>query len=91
MKQTLEIPGPLYRLLEQAANESGTTPMGWIASQLVANRRHGSLPGLPMKTLAERFAGRTGRIASGGKLRNSDNCGEKVTDDLVLKRQEFAL
>jgi hypothetical protein len=86
----LEIPDELYAMLKEAAEASGTTPLGWIAAHLPKAKDIEHLqeaveqgPG----TLAELFAGRVGRIQSGGKERLSEECGEKFTDYLEAKRR----
>jgi hypothetical protein len=70
----LDLPDPIFDALSQAASASGMTPAGWIAAHLPTPPPETS--GNGVKSLADRFAGRTGRIASGGgkdphALRNS--------------------
>ena len=82
MSRTLELPEPLYTALEEAAKESGTTPQGWIAAHLepVVNAT-------PARTLADRFEGRLGRIASGGREVLSEAAGETFSAYLEEKRR----
>jgi hypothetical protein len=90
MSHVLEIPDELYTALQAAAAAYGTTPLGWIAAHLppVAEPAgtHTEPAGAP-KTLADLFAGRVGRIQSGGTERLSEACGEKFTDYVEAKRK----
>lgn len=94
MSRPLDLPEAIYDALSQAALASGTTPVGWIAAHLPAQTaspegKSSSTNG--MKSLADLFAGRTGRIASGGALRLSERCGDQFTDELIRKRNEGRL
>jgi hypothetical protein len=86
MSQTIELPDAVYTALKKAAEAHGTTPAEWIAAQLPAAEEGPSAP--PPTTLADLFAGRVGRIRSGGKERLSENCGEKFTEYLKRKQAE---
>ena len=90
MSHLLEIPDALYAALQAAAEACGTTPLGWIAAHLPPATEtietHDEPAGAP-KTLAELFAGRVGRIRSGGTERLSEACGEKFTDYVEAKRK----
>jgi hypothetical protein len=88
MSQPLELPDPIFDALAQAAAAHGTTPVGWIVAHLPEAK---SSSHKDAKTLADLFAGRTGRIASGGQTVLSENCGERFTDDLERKRSEGRL
>ncbi len=94
MSHLLEIPDELYTALQTAADASGTTPLGWIAAQLPQTAgtvgAHAEPNGGP-KTLADLFAGRVGRIRSGGTERLSEACGERFTDYLEAKRRAGCL
>lgn len=90
MSHTLELPDALYDALKKAADASGTTPLGWIANHL------GEVEATPEteqeqtsgpKTLADLFAGRVGRIRSGGNERLTEECGRKFADHLEAKRK----
>jgi hypothetical protein len=90
MSHLLEIPDDLYIALQAAAEACGTTPLGWIAAHLPPTTEAVGTHGVPAgahKTLAELFAGRVGRIRSGGTERLSEACGEKFTDYVEAKRQ----
>lgn len=89
MSRLLDLPDPIFDALSQAAVAAGTTPVGWIVAHLPAAPSPRSSNGA--KSLADRFAGRTGRMASGGAGRLSENCGDQFTDDLERKRQEGRL
>jgi len=83
MSHLLEIPDDLYTALQAAAEACGTTPLGWVAVHLPPAAEPAGAP----KTLAELFAGRVGRIRSGGTERLSEACGEKFTDYVEAKRK----
>ena len=88
MSHTLEIPDPLYAALKRAADASGTTPLGWIAAHLPDVQATADAgEGETQQTLADLFAGRVGRIRSGGKERLSEGCGAKFADHLEAKRK----
>jgi hypothetical protein len=89
MERSLNLPEPVYDALAQAASAIGTTPEGWI----VANLPKGVAPNFPpgAKTMADVFRGRTGRIASGGEVTYSENCGEHFAEGLEQKRREGRL
>lgn len=85
MSCPLELPDPIFDALSRAAAASGMTPVGWIAAHLpetTPSTTNGA------KSLADLFAGRTGRIASGGQANLSENCGERFVDELERKRSE---
>jgi hypothetical protein len=85
----IELPDDLYNALDEAAKADGTTPIGWIASHLPKADNHEPDPGL--RTLADLFRGRVGRIRSGGRERLSEDCGQKFADYLEQKRKEGRL
>jgi hypothetical protein len=90
MSHQLEIPDELYAALQAAADANGTTPLGWIAAQLPQPGEIVSETEAPdggPKTLADLFAGRVGRIQSGGRERLSEACGEQFTDYVEAKRK----
>ena len=88
MSHRLEIPDALYDALKEAADASGLTPLGWIAAHLPqASTTKGAERDSSLRTLADLFAGRVGRIQSGGKERLSERCEEKFTDYLEDKRR----
>jgi len=89
MSHQLELPDSIYAALEKAAQSSGTTPVGWIVAHLPNDVSEESASG--QQTMADLFAGRTGRIRSGGKEELSESCGEKFTDYLEEKRAEGRL
>ncbi len=89
MSHILEIPDALYAALQKAADASGTTPLGWIAAHLPNTTGAEELykqGDTEPKTLADLFAGRVGRIRSGGEERLSEDCDAKLTDGLEAKR-----
>jgi len=90
MSHLLEIPDELYTALQATADAHGTTPLGWIAAQLPHTTGTVNAPEAPEgapKTLADLFAGRVGRIRSGGRERLSEACGEIFTDYVEAKRK----
>jgi hypothetical protein len=89
MSHLLEIPDELYAALQAAADATGTTPLGWIAAQLqptAGTIAANELPDGGSETLADLFAGRVGRVRSGGRERLSEACGETFTDYVEAKR-----
>jgi hypothetical protein len=90
MSHLLEIPDELYAALQAAAEACGTTPLEWIAAHLPPaagiTGTHATPAGAP-KTLADLFAGRVGRIQSGGTERLSEACSEKFMDYVEAKRK----
>jgi hypothetical protein len=89
MSQSLELPDPIFDALQDAANASGTTPVGWIAAQLPKSEQ--STDGNGAKSLADLFAGHIGGISSGSKQALSENTGQRFTDYVVQKRREGRL
>lgn len=90
MNRTLELPEAVYTALRRAAKTSGITPAAWIAAHLPkpsAPVPTGEAPEVSPGTLAERFAGRVGQIASGGRERLSEHTGERFGDHLEAKRR----
>lgn len=91
MSHMLEIPDALYTALKGAAEAHGLSPLGWIASHLSSSSQ--TIPSEELKqeqspkTLADLFAGRVGRIRSGGKERLSEECREAFTDYLEEKKK----
>ena len=86
MSHRLEIPDALYDALKEAADASGVTPLDWIAAHLPQSPTTEGAEPAP-RTLADLFAGRVGRIQSGGKEQLSEGCGEKFADYLENKRR----
>lgn len=78
MSQTIELPDNIYSALRDAADSEGVTPAAWIAAQL---------PDRPAATLAERFAGRFGQVASGGRERLSESGSKDFAEYLEAKRR----
>lgn len=90
MSKTLEIPDDLYETLRETADAQGMSPVAWIAARL-GHTTNGDNGKSATGTLAERFAGRTGRIRSGGAQRLSEAGSEVFTDYLESKRQSGRL
>ena len=89
MSQSIELPDPIYDALKRAADAGGTTPVGWLAAHL-PRPADAAAPAL-CASLADLFAGRVGRIRSGGRTALSEHCVEKFTDHLETKRREGRL
>lgn len=88
MSRSVELPDSDYARLEQAAAAEGVTPAEWIAERLLGQAHVQPGPNdKPKQTLAERFAGRVGVIASGGKERLSERHSEVFGDILAAKRE----
>jgi hypothetical protein len=94
MSRMLELPDPIYDALQRAALEAGMTPEAWIAAHLPepATSDNGDEADPDSeKTLADLFAGRVGRISSGGRERLSENRDELFTEYLEKKRRAGSL
>lgn len=90
MSRKIELPDSVYEALREAAESQGVTPAGWISAHLPRpgiDARTGKESGPSPGTLAERFAGRVGYIASGGRGRLSEAGGRKFADHLEAKRR----
>lgn len=85
MSRTIELPDSVYEALREEAAASGITPADWIASRLSGAWTEGE--GEAPTTLAERFAGRFGQVASGRQGRFSEEGGRKFADGLEGKRR----
>jgi hypothetical protein len=88
MKRMLELPDALYDALHAAASARGWTPAEWIAAHLPspgALTRQGADP--EPRTAADQFAGRVGRIHSGGRERLSEDTGGRFADHVEEKRR----
>ena len=86
MSHVVEISDPVYSALAKAAQAVGTTPAGWIAAQLASATA--SDPGAaPKQSLADRFAGRIGKIRGEGQTNFSEHCGEQFIEYLETKKQ----
>jgi len=90
MSHILKIPDDLYAALQEAAKASGLTPLDWIAAHLGKNGE-GKADSTSARTLADLFAGRLGRIRSGGKEPLSEKCGELFTAYLKSKKDSGSL
>lgn len=88
MSRSVELPDADFERLEEAAAAEGMTPAAWIIAQLPVPRpcSHAKDDGKP-RTLAERFAGRVGVVASGGKERLSERTSEIFGEILEEKRR----
>lgn len=90
MSRKIELPNTVYDALEQAAKDSGTTPVGWIKSHLPGmsqSEKSKDVAGPKTRTLADLFAGRVGRIRSGSQETLSEMCADRFTDYLEEKRR----
>lgn len=83
MSRTIELPDNIYSALRDAADSEGVTPAAWIAAHLPDGPTDESAKG----TLADRFAGRFGQVASGGQERLSESGGKDFAEHLEAKRQ----
>lgn len=88
MSKMIEMPDELYAELAKAAAVDGTTPLGWIAARLRLLRGSKRMDPNPTgQTLAERFAGRVGVVASGGQERLSERHSEVFGEMLEEQRR----
>jgi hypothetical protein len=88
MSKTIVMPDELFARLERAAAGVGATPLGWIDSMLPmdTNGRPSPADGLP-STMAERLAGRLGRIGSGTGLPAADQASDSFAEYLLAKQR----
>lgn len=79
MSRTIKLPDDVFAALREEAEANGVTPAVWIASRLseAGARTEDRAPG----TLADRFAGHFGQVASGGLERLSEKAGRKFVDE----------
>jgi predicted DNA-binding protein len=85
MTITVDLPPDLEERLRERAAKLGQEPTAYVTA--LVNRDLSSSEVEP-KTLADLFAGRIGRINSGGTERLSEDCGEKFAAYLEQKRRE---
>ena len=89
MSRMLELPDSVYDALREAAAARGISPATWISAHLsgdAASEPSGENAQSP-QTLADLFAGRVGRIGSGGQERLSESTGDKFAEHLEAKRR----
>lgn len=87
MSKTIMMPDALFARLERAAAGVGATPLGWIDSMLPMDTNgRPSADGLP-RTMAERLAGRLGRIGSGTGLPAADEASDSFAEYLLAKQR----
>jgi hypothetical protein len=88
MSKMVEMPDELFARLERAAAGVGETPLGWIDSMLPTdtNGRPAFADGLP-NTMAERLAGRLGRIGSGTGLPAANEASDSFAEYLLAKQR----
>jgi hypothetical protein len=93
MSQILEIPDGVYDALKRAAEAGGTTPVQWIEARLAEKDVQVAEPPTdgPARTLADRFAGRIGRIRSGMTESISERVGDDFAEYLEEKRRRGCL
>lgn len=88
MNRSLALPETDFVRLEEAAAAEGVTPAEWIAGHLpVCPEAKPGSSEKPALTLAERFAGRVGVVASGGKERLSERHSEVFGEMLEAQRK----
>jgi hypothetical protein len=83
--QTLVSTVEIVDAVVAAAAMEGVTPQDWVIARL--SERAAVVPA----TMAEQFAGRIGRIASGSKVTLSENAGNAFAEHLAQKRAEGSL
>lgn len=95
---TIEFSEQDFAAIERAAAAEGIPVDEWVVANLPLNgsraESHAYSPSTaakPGRTMADRFAGRLGVVASGGDERLSENTGEKFTDYLEEKQRAGTL
>lgn len=88
MSRSVELSDEDYARLERAAEVEGITPAEWVARHLPGcPEAKPCTNGKPAQSLAERFAGRVGVVASGGKERLSERHSEIFGEMLEAQRK----
>ncbi|HEX5869926.1 MAG TPA: hypothetical protein VFY65_05915 [Longimicrobium sp.] len=83
----LEVPEPVYAAIEEEAGARGLTPLSWVVAQLPAPRTSPTPNGAKPRTMAERLAGRIGRISSGSGEPSSDDVAKSFAEHLEEKQR----
>lgn len=92
MSQSLEVPERDYGEIQEAAQACGLTPLGWIVSHLPEESSANAPSVVPKpRTMAERLAGRVGRISSGTGEPSSDDVAEHFAEYLEEKQRQGRL
>lgn len=92
MSHILEVPDKVYAEMQEAAKARGLTPLDWIVAQLLSSSRANGAPiGTRPATMAERLAGRVGRISSGTGEPSSDTIAQHVAEHLEEKQRQGRL
>jgi hypothetical protein len=88
MSKMIEVPDPLYDEVREDAEVHGLSLVGWIASKLPQRSPASSHadPDAP-RSMAERLAGRLGRVGSGGGERVAQEHSRIFGDILEEKRR----
>jgi hypothetical protein len=92
MSHMLELPDQVYDEMRDKADALGLTPLGWLVSHLPSpNGANGSRTVEKPTTMADRLAGRIGRISSGSGRPNSDGVARSFAESLEEKQREGRL
>jgi hypothetical protein len=100
MSQMVKFDDDLYADLEAAAEDEGTTPLGWIAARVPRRQSTGAAgtngtsaaPPGPSKTMADLFAGHIGGVHGGGLEAVEEKCrGDSFAEYLLQKKREGRL
>lgn len=88
MSQMLELPNQAYDKIREQAEAGGLTPLGWIVAHLSSSREaNGSRASGKSLTMADRLAGRIGRISSGSGEPGSDTVAQSFAEYLEEKQR----
>jgi len=87
MEDQLNLPHDVYTRLVEAAENEGTTPVGWLEKNLPEKKSEHAKP----ETMADVLRDYIGKYSSDGTLRASERVNELFGEYLEQKRREGRL
>jgi len=92
MSKTIEVPDAIYDDVREDAKAHGLSLVGWIASKLPSGRFGAPVVAAQLPwSMAERLAGRLGRIGSGTGEPSSDSMARSFGEYLEAKQRNGTL